>query len=163
MTEMTCQTIDMKTLILGLGNPILRDDGVGLRVAQALRPMLAEAHGVEVDENTWGGLRLMERLVGYDRVIVVDAMCTGAPAGTVRLLTPDEMPTRRSGSPHDTSLSVALELGRRVGLCVPESADITLVGIEALDVVNFGEELSPEVEAAIPVAVKVVQDVLTEA
>jgi hypothetical protein len=76
---MTCQTIDMKTLILGLGNPILRDDGVGLRVAQALRPMLAEAHGVEVDENTWGGLRLMERLVGYDRVIVVHRMTPAFP------------------------------------------------------------------------------------
>jgi hydrogenase maturation protease len=153
----------MKTLVLGLGNPILRDDGVGLRVAQALRLVLANLPGVEIDENTWGGLRLMERLVGYDRVIVVDAMCTGAPAGTVRLLSPDEVPTRRSASPHDTSLPVALELGRRVGLSLPESADITLVGIEALDVDNFGEDLSPEVEAAIPVAVQTIQDVLTDA
>ncbi len=160
---MTCQTLDMKTLVLGLGNPILRDDGVGLRVAQALRLVLANLPGVEIDENTWGGLRLMERLVGYDRVIVVDAMCTGAPAGTVRLLSPDEVPTRRSASPHDTSLPVALELGRRVGLSLPESADITLVGIEALDVDNFGEDLSPEVEAAIPVAVQTIQDVLTDA
>ncbi|MGA9191346.1 MAG: hydrogenase maturation protease [Anaerolineales bacterium] len=160
---MTCQTLDMRTLVLGLGNPILRDDGVGLRVAQALRLVLANVPGIEVDENTWGGLRLMERLVGYDRVIVVDAMCTGAPAGTVRLLSPDDMPTRRSASPHDTSLPVALELGRRVGLSVPESADITLVGIEALDVDNFGEDLTPEVEAAIPVAVRAIQKVLTDA
>jgi len=160
---MTCQTLDMRTLVLGLGNPILRDDGVGLRVAQALRSVLANVPGIEVDENTWGGLRLMERLVGYDRVIVVDAMCTGAPAGTVRLLSPDDMPTRRSASPHDTSLPVALELGRRVGLSVPESADITLVGIEALDVDNFGEDLTPEVEAAIPVAVRAIQNVLTDA
>ncbi len=160
---MTCQMLDLKTLVLGLGNPILRDDAVGLRVAQALRPMLADAPGIEVDENTWGGLRLMERLVGYDRVIVVDAMCTGAPAGTVRLLSPDDVPTRRSASPHDTSLPVALELGRRVGLSVPASADITLVGIEALDVVNFGEDLSPEVEAAIPFAIQAVQRVLTDA
>jgi hydrogenase maturation protease len=153
----------MRTLVLGLGNPILRDDGVGLRVAQALRLVLANVPGIEVDENTWGGLRLMERLVGYDRVIVVDAMCTGAPAGTVRLLSPDDMPTRRSASPHDTSLPVALELGRRVGLSVPESADITLVGIEALDVDNLGEDLTPEVEAAIPVAVRAIQKVLTDA
>lgn len=160
---MICQALDMKVLVLGLGNPILRDDGVGLRVAQALRLELANAPGVEVDENTWGGLRLMERLVGYDRVIVVDAMCTGSPAGTVRMLSPDEMPTRRSASPHDTSLPVALELGRRVGLKIPESDEITLVGIEALDVDTFGEDLSPEVEAAIPVAVQAIQDVLSDA
>lgn len=152
----------MKTLVLGLGNPILRDDGVGLRVAQALRPLLAGEPGIEVDEDTWGGLRLMERLIGYDRAIVIDAMSCGKSPGTVEVFCPESLPTRRSSSVHDTSLPVALELGRQAGAHLPPSSAITLVGIEVEDVVHFGEDLTPEVEAAVPQAVQVVESVLCE-
>jgi hydrogenase maturation protease len=151
---------DVKTLVLGLGNPILRDDAVGLHVVQALRPLLEDHPRVHIGEDTWGGLRLMERLEGYDRAIVIDAMCSGAPPGTIRLLSPDDIPTQHSTSLHDISLPVALELGRRAGATVPGSADITLVGIEAIDVLSFGEELSPQVEAAVPKAVAIVRSLL---
>lgn len=153
----------MKTLVLGLGNPILRDDGVGLRVAQALRPRLVGRPGVEVDEDTWGGLRLMERLIGYDRAIVIDAMSGGKTPGTIEILSPDDLPTRRSSSLHDTSLPVALELGRQAGAHLPPSSAITLVGIGVEDVIHFGEDLTPKVEGAVPRAVEVVESVLGEA
>ena len=68
----------MKTLILGLGNPLVTDDSVGLRVAEQLKPLLADRPEVEVAEDYWGGLRLMERMIGFDRAIVIDAICTGA-------------------------------------------------------------------------------------
>ncbi|MBI5828855.1 MAG: hypothetical protein HZB20_04795 [Chloroflexi bacterium] len=67
----------MKTLILGLGNPILGDDALGLRVAALVRQRLPPGSAIEVDEEYWGGLRLMERLVGYDKAILIDAICTG--------------------------------------------------------------------------------------
>ncbi len=57
----------MKTLVLGLGNPLLGDDAVGLRVAASLRGRLPP--DVELDEDYCGGLRLMERLAGYDRAV----------------------------------------------------------------------------------------------
>ena len=151
---------DPKTLVLGLGNPILRDDAIGLHVAQALRPLFEGHPRVDVGEDTWGGLRLMERLEGYDRAIVIDAMCSGEAPGTIRLLSPDDVPTHHSSSLHDISLPVALELGRRAGATVPLSANITLVGIEAVDVLSFGEELSPAVEAALPKAVEIVRTLL---
>jgi hydrogenase maturation protease len=144
----------MKTLILGLGNPIVSDDAVGLRVAEALRARLAGRADVEVSEDYRGGLRLMERMAGYDRAIIIDAIQTGAPAGTVRRLAAGDVPTQRSASSHDVNLPTALELGRRAGLPLPADADVVLIAVEAADIINFGETLTPAVEAAVPRAVE---------
>jgi hydrogenase maturation protease len=143
----------MKTLIIGLGNPLLRDDSVGLRVVQILRGILADCPDIELMEDYWGGLRLMEQMVGYDRAIIVDAICTDAPSGTIHRLSPDDIPTQRSASAHDVNLPTALEFGRQAGAHLPPNEHILLIGIEAADVQTFEESLSPEVEAALPQAV----------
>ena len=155
------------TLVVGLGNPLLGDDGVGWRVAQALAARLAvdpvlagdPAYvGVEVDHLAVGGLALMERLVGYRRAVLVDAMATGDhPAGTVRRLSIADI---RGGeathldSAHDASLASALAAGRSLGADLP--TEIAIVAVEAVRVDQFGEELTPEVAAAIPAAVDAV-------
>lgn len=146
----------MPTLILGLGNPLLRDDGVGLRVAQELQTLLHGNPELEVDLDYWGGLRLMERMVGFDRVIVIDAILSGAPAGTIHSLSPDDMPTRRSSSSHDMDLRTALQFGRHAGAKLPSDDSITLIAIEAVDVETFGETLTAKVEAAVPQAIELV-------
>jgi hydrogenase maturation protease len=143
----------MKTLIIGLGNPLLRDDSVGLRAIQMLRGIIDDSPEIELMEDYWGGLRLMEQMVGYDRAIIVDAICTGAPPGTIHLLSPNDIPTQRSASAHDVNLPTALEFGRQAGAHLPSTKNILLVGIEAADVQTFEESLSPEVEAALPGAV----------
>jgi hydrogenase maturation protease len=145
-----------KPLILGLGNPLVTDDSVGLRVVEQLKPLLADRHDVEVSEDYWGGLRLMERMIGFDRAIVVDAIQTGAPPGTIHLLTPEGIATQRSASAHDVNLATALEFGRHAGAKLPENGRIQLVGIEAADTLTFGERCTPAVEAAIPRAVEAV-------
>jgi hydrogenase maturation protease len=150
----------MKTLIIGLGNPILRDDSVGLRVAHRLKTLLANTPDIEVEMDYWGGLRLMERMIGYDRAIIVDAICTEAEPGTLHILTPDDIPTQRSASAHDVNLPTALEFGRQAGAHLPPSDQITLIGIEAVDVQTFDESLSPEIEAALPLAVEAVLSLL---
>jgi hydrogenase maturation protease len=150
----------MKTLILGLGNPILRDDSVGLRVVQELREQLNGAPEVEIGEDYWGGLRLMERMIGFDRAIIIDAICTDAEPGTIHLLSPNDIPTQRSASVHDVNLSTALELGRQAGAKLPAIDEIVLVGVEAADVQTFDEALSPEVETALPQAVGAVLSAL---
>jgi hydrogenase maturation protease len=151
----------MKTLILGLGNSVVTDDSVGLRVAQELKPLLADRTDVEVAEDCWGGLRLMERMIGFDRAIVIDAICTGAPPGTIHQLTPEGIATQRSASAHDMNLATALELGRRVDAHLPKNEHIRLVGIEAEDILTFGEQCTPAVEAAIPRAVETVLQILS--
>jgi hydrogenase maturation protease len=147
-------TVSRKTLVLGLGNPLIRDDSVGLRVVGDLRPLLAERPEIDVEEDYWGGLRLMERMVGYQRAVIIDAIVTGAPPGTIHRLSPGSIPTQRSASSHDVNLPTALAFGRQAGLVLPADADILLVGIEAEDILTFSEECTPAVAAAIPEAVR---------
>ena len=146
----------MRTLIIGLGNPLLKDDSAGLRVVQLLQDELVDRSDIEVGEDYWGGLRLMERMIGFDRAIVVDAIQTGSEPGTIHTLSPRDIPTQRSASAHDVNLPTALEFGRQAGAHLPDIEDILLVGIEASDVQTFTEDLSPEVEAALPGAVDLV-------
>ncbi|GAW67767.1 peptidase M52 [Geoanaerobacter pelophilus] len=144
----------MGTVVVGLGNPILTDDGVGIKVAAAVRELLAGT-GVEVVEAYSGGLRLMEAISGYRRAVIVDAMTGGLPPGTVlRIGALDGRGTRNLHSSHDGDLAGALRLGRELGLNLPELVE--LVGVEAGDVETFGEELSEAVRAALPQAVAAV-------
>jgi hydrogenase maturation protease len=144
----------MKTLVLGLGNPLVSDDSVGLRIVAELRKHLAGRPDVEVEEDYWGGLRLMERMAGFDRAIVIDAIQTGAAPGTIHHLLPTSIPTQRSASAHDVNLPTALALGREAKLHLPKDEDILLVGIEAEDILTFGENCTPAVQAAIAPAVR---------
>ena len=91
----------MRTLIVGLGNPLVTDDSVGLRVVEELRPLLADRADVEVAEDYWGGLRLMERMIGFDRAIVVDAIHTGAPPARSTCSPPKASP--RNAAPRPTT------------------------------------------------------------
>ena len=150
-----------RTLVLGLGNPLLRDDGVGLRVARELAAKLSPNPDVDIELDYWGGLRLMERMVGYDRAIIVDAIRTDQVSGTIHILSPEDIPTQRSASAHDVNLVTALEFGRQAGAKLPENGSIVLIGIEAEDVQTFDEQLSPEVEAAVPAVVQTVLDLLS--
>ncbi len=155
----------MKTLVIGLGNPILTDDGVGVKVAYAVKDALASDRRNEltVTEASVGGLRLMEMMVGYDRVILIDALIQGSgnKPGTIHQMTVDDLrtisPTQHSTSAHDTNLVTALEMGRQMGLYLPE--EIIIYAIEVENVLDFGEQPTPAVAEAIP---KVTATVLAE-
>lgn len=148
----------MTTLVLGLGNPILSDDAFGVLAARQLKARLAGRTDVEVDEDYHGGLRLMERLAGYDRAIIIDAIVTGQhPPGTMLLLTADDMPTQHTASAHDVNLPSALRLAVSLGLKMPK--EIHVVAVEAEQVFEFGEKCTPAVQAALP---RVVEWVLNE-
>lgn len=148
----------MKTLVLGLGNPVLTDDGVGFAVVEEVRKTL-DTGDVTVCEASVGGLSLLHLVEGYDRVIIIDAAVTnGAQPGEIRCPSPDEV----QWSPwpawtHGVPFATALELGRRLGMYIPKK--IVVFVIEAADVETFGEELTPSVAAAVP---KVVDLVLLE-
>ncbi len=149
----------MKTLIIGLGNPILRDDGVGIRAARAISARIGIREDIEVVELSVGGMRLMEEMAGYDRVLLIDAVMTGknAPGTVSRLDIEDLAMSLHTSSTHDTSLSCALEGGKRLGVKLP--SEILIWGIEAHDVNTFGEEMTADTAAAVP---RVVEKVLEE-
>lgn len=144
----------MKTLILGLGNPILSDDGVGNRVAQILEDRLARRQDVAVMETSLSGLSLIDVLAGYDKAIIVDAIHTAEEkTGQIYRLNPEALNnTRHVSSPHDVNFATALELGNKLGIAMPKQ--IVIYAIEVDDVSNFGEEFTDEVKQAIPKCVK---------
>ena len=104
-------------LVVGLGNEIARDDGVGIFVARRLERRLADRDDVEVVALPWAGLSLLDVLVGRRRAAVVDCLATGDhPPGTVVRLDEDDFRgSVRLNSFHDLNFPTALALGRRMG------------------------------------------------
>jgi hydrogenase maturation protease len=137
-----------KTLVLGLGNPILSDDGAGPAVARELEGRL-DPREVTIAEASLGGLNLLDLLVGYSRAIIIDAIKTesGRPGQIFRLDPTALATTRYTASVHDVDLATALELGKKIGLTLPR--EIVIFAIEVDETGTFSEALTPAVAAAI--------------
>jgi hydrogenase maturation protease len=154
----------MKILVVGLGNPILGDDGVGWKVAEKVKAQLSSTMcHVDVDCVSLGGMSLMERLIGYDCAIIVDAFAMEAPVGSISVLKLSQLPNYSAyhiTSAHDTSLQKAMQLGREMGAQLPD--DVTIVGIVTDRIHEFSEDLSPPVERVVPCVVNIVLDLLDE-
>ena len=149
----------MKTLVLGIGNLILSDDGVGIRVAQEVGKKLNDPQ-ITVSETSEAGLSLLDSIIGYDEVIIIDAIQTQkGKAGQIYHMGPGDFSSAKHlSSPHQINLITALELGKMLDLAMPQK--ITIFAVEAKDVTNFSEECTPEVEQAIPEVVKMVLEEL---
>ena len=138
----------MRTLILGVGSSILTDDAVGLVVAERLRSKLGERDDVDFAFNEEAGFSLLEESLGYDRLVVIDSILTGREPGTVtRVTLADLGRTIHSNSPHGLNLATVMELGRSQNMDVPD--EVIILAIEAVDVLTFGEELSPELSCRV--------------
>jgi hydrogenase maturation protease len=152
-------------LVLGLGNPILGDDGIGWRVAEQVRSATAgQMRPAEVDCAALGGLSLMERMLGYRRVILVDSMWTGTkPEGSVSVCPLGDIEDPGAGhtvAAHDTSLTTALRTAELMGAVVPERVDV--VAIETRACYEFSESLTETAEIALPIATRKVLELLEE-
>jgi hydrogenase maturation protease len=158
-------------MIFGLGNPLLGDDGVGWAIAQEVQSRLAASqddrlkrsnYRVEVDSLSLGGLSLMERLADCQKAILIDSIVTGNyPLGTVLHFEMDDLPAEFIGhmsSAHDVSLPTALEVGRSMGVQLPQK--IVIVAVESQIVYEFSEQLSPPVAAAVPEAATLAMQLL---
>ena len=138
----------MRTLILGVGSSILTDDSVGLVVARRLGERFADRDDVDVGLNEEAGFSLLEESLGYDRLVVVDSILTGREPGTVmRLDLSDLGRTIHSNSPHGANLATVMELGRQQEMDVPRV--VVIYAIEVVDVLTFGEELTPELASRV--------------
>jgi hydrogenase maturation protease len=136
-----------------MGNPLLCDDGVGLRVAAELKDRVEQPE-ITVMETGVAGLSLLDLLVGYERAIIIDAIQTvGGKAGQIYRLDPKAFDTAlHTASAHGIDFTTALEFGKKLGLPLPQQ--IIIFAIEASDVSTFNEECTPEVQKAIPTCVE---------
>jgi hydrogenase maturation protease len=143
----------MKTIVLGMGNPILCDDAVGIRLARDLRRQAKERPGVDfIVDCSVGGLNLLDLVTGYDRLIVFDSTWGGGGSpGTWYSMTGWSFrETMNLTNVHDANFTTALELGRQMGARVPAPEDVHIFAIEIADNTSFSERMTPELERAYP-------------
>jgi len=142
----------MKTLLIGLGNPILTDDGAGVLAARVVREALPPGSGIDVIEAAVGGIALMEAMIGYQRVLLIDALwAPERAAGEVIVFDAGALPgTLNMASTHDADLPTALRVGRALAADLPTDEHIQIIAITAQDVLTFSEQPTPQVAAAIP-------------
>lgn len=148
-------------LVLGLGNDILTDDAVGLRVAQAIRARFSGHPAVEVVDCCEMGLSLLDYIVGHDDLVVVDSVQTGqAPPGHIHEVGEADLPTLPGMSPHFLGVGEILTLGRKLGQHMPTR--VKIFAVEVADPFTLSEELSPALAAALPRVVERVAAVVSE-
>ncbi len=143
----------MVLVILGLGNDLLGDDGIGLLTAEALHGL--EGPEVSVRSTAQSGLYLLEHLQGFDDAIVVDSVVGDHP-GTIRELVGADVAAVPVPSAHYVGLPEALALARASGLRVPRR--LRIFGVEIAPAQRIGSALSPSVTAVLPRLVDTVLD-----
>ena len=144
-------------VIVGLGNEIASDDGVGLHAAATLAAELEDRSDVEVVALPWAGFALLDVLRGRRRAVLIDGLATGRhePGAVVRLDEHDLGGSVRLNSFHDINYPTVVALGRTLGWEMPE--EVAIWGVEMSVSDEFGEELTPVVSDAVAT---VVQEVL---
>jgi len=147
MGNSSTRSREAKVLFFGLGNPILADDAVGIRAVEELSKR-TESSSYDFKTGSIGGLKVLDEIQGYDRVVFVDAIIGDEPGRFYEL--PLERLSRsfHLTSPHSVNLITALELGKGLGLRMPR--EIKIYVMEIKDGKTFGEKFSEEVAARFP-------------
>jgi len=148
----------MKTIVLGIGNLILGDDGVGVHVANELKKCI-NSPNITVDEAITGGMNLLDLILGYEKAIIIDAVKSkDSKPGEVKRIDISDFTTMHSCNPHDVSLIEAIEMAKKLGEDkIPK--EIIIIGVMMKEIpCEFGEDLSEKIAAAVPKAVRMTLD-----
>jgi hydrogenase maturation protease len=143
----------MKTIILGVGNQILGDDGVGIHVVNELKKQIHDSN-ITLDDAITGGMNLLDLILGYDKAIIIDAVKTeDGENGEVKRILLNNFSTMHSCNPHDVSLVEAIEMAKKMGEDrIPKK--IIVIGVMMKEIpCEFGEKLSNKIAVAVPKAV----------
>jgi hydrogenase maturation protease len=137
------------TLVLGIGNDILMDDGIGPHLVRDLAPLF-ESPDIHFDIACCGGLEVMEFIKGYDKVVFIDAIRTnnGKPGDIYYFNPSDFKETLHLSNLHDIGFLTALGLGSILDLALP--ADLHIIAIEIIEDMEFSERLTPELQEKYP-------------
>lgn len=136
-------------LVLGLGNDLLSDDGVGLRLAAALEKHLGPQPRVTIRQTAEMGLSLLDLVCGFDTLILVDAVQTGSVApGCAHEMDISQLASLAGGSPHFLGVREVLDLGRALGLDMPREA--RLFAVEVKDPFTLSQDLTGDLVEAFP-------------
>lgn len=142
-------------LVLGIGNLLMGDEGVGVRVVEAIERARWRPEGVTLVDGGTGGFHLLEYLQEFAPIVMIDATLDGQPAGTISVLRPkyaSDFP--RALTAHDIGLRDLVETAALLGSLPP----ITLVTVSIAEIQSMVTTLTPAVAAAIPAAAALVRE-----
>lgn len=142
--------VQIKTIIIGLGNTLLSDDGAGIYVAEECRK-IPQCKDVTIVDGGLDGVTLLALLSEHDRAIIVDAVRTGEQkAGYIFRTSPEALnKALYPRTTHGIDLITALELGKKLEQPMP--GEIIIFAIEVADITTMSETCTPDVQKAIPV------------
>jgi len=138
-----------KILILGLGNDILTDDGIGPQLVRDLGKIF-ESPDIQFNTACCGGLEIMEYIKGYKKVVFIDAIRTrnGKPGDVYYFIPSDFQETSNLSNLHDVSFLTAIKLGTTLELGLPD--DLHIIAIEIFEDIEFSNEFSPILKERYP-------------
>jgi hydrogenase maturation protease len=137
------ETKSSPLLVMGIGNPILTDDSIGLKIARGLKERRPNLDIVETMET---GVGILDVIAGYERLIAIDSIKTGkeSPGFLYRLEMTKNDPSVNLSCAHGVDIISAIRLGRILGFMVPR--DVMIYAVEISDNTTFGETCTPVVE-----------------
>jgi hydrogenase maturation protease len=151
----------VKTLILGLGNELFGDDGVGIHVIRELKKRGGFKSNIDLVETSVSGLALLDIIANYDRLVIIDTIKRENPKpGSIRLINLNQIRHVPGPSPHYVSFPQIITLGKKFGLKMPKL--VKIIAVEAKSIYHLGEELSPEVKSAIPEIINKINELIEE-
>jgi len=153
--------LEDRTIVIGLGSPIMCDDAVGLKVSEAVETL--GLPDVDTLQEAVGGLEILPMISGYRFAVIVDAILTGEyEPGTVLIFDPESFDCTIASVPaHDINLATAIKMGRQMDDSVmPEI--IKFIAVEVEDLQTMSEEMTPKVAAAVGPAKNAVLHLLSE-
>lgn len=150
----------MKAVVLGVGNVILADEGVGVRVVEALERDYTVPEGVTIIDAGTSGMEMLDDLSHLDFLLIVDAIAAGKAPGELVQLRGDAVPVffRRNLSPHGIGLSDVLAALEFLGA---EPKETVILGVQPTSL-DLSTELTPAIAARVPELVAQVVDELTQ-
>ena len=149
-----------RTIVLGLGNLLLRDEGIGVHIVRILEEQKILPPSVELVDGGVATLDVVEMFDENDRLIVVDTVQGGEEPGTIYRFRPNDVKSKYSSttSLHQLTFLEALRMAGQIGK-VP--ADITIIGVEPAEM-SYSMELSPIIEKKIPTILELVKECVNQ-
>ncbi len=152
---------EKKILILGIGNDILTDDGIGPRITRDLSKIFTRPD-IIFNYASCGGLEIMEYIKGYRKVIFIDAIRSdnGKPGEVYHFIPSDFRETSNISNLHDINFLTALKMGELLDIDLP--SDLHVIAVEIISDLEFSEELSAELKEAYPVILEKAKTIVKE-
>jgi hydrogenase maturation protease len=144
----------MHTLLLGMGNPFLSDDAVGIRLVGDFSRKFGTVAGLNIiEECTAWGVDLLHVIEGYDRLLLVDSIRIreGVPGNWFRFTAERLRETIHLTNIHDANFATTLSLGRQLGMKLPPDPEIHVFAVEVFDNLTFSENMTDSLEKAYPI------------